>query len=150
MECLKNKKCTFTSCIFLRRRSAATYMAGSLKTVAHAILSPCGLCMYLYMYGCGCTHWVTLREFSWGSLQQQHHVYSYWSGWVFLLMKRDLLPHLLRKPNIHNNNTKVNIWHLWFSPSWYNQSNAMTSVQQPIWACCSNLIYCVFRAGSIR
>ena len=32
-------------------------MAGSLKTVAHAVLSLDGL--YLYLYGYGCTHWVT-------------------------------------------------------------------------------------------
>ena len=31
-----------------------------MKTVAHAILSPCGL--YLYMYGCGYTYWVTLKS----------------------------------------------------------------------------------------
>ena len=34
---------------------------GSLKTVAHATLSPCGLYLHLYMYRCGCTYWVTLR-----------------------------------------------------------------------------------------
>ena len=28
---------------------AAAYMAGSIKTVAHAILSPYGLYLYLYM-----------------------------------------------------------------------------------------------------
>ena len=47
-----------------RRQSAAAYMAGSLKTVAHTILSPYGLYLYLYMYGCGCTYRVTLRVFS--------------------------------------------------------------------------------------
>ena len=34
-------------------------MAGSLKTVAHAILSPYGMYLYLYMYRCRCTHRVT-------------------------------------------------------------------------------------------
>ena len=44
----------------LRRRGAAAYMTGYLKTVAHAVLSPYGLYLSLYMYGCGCTYWVTL------------------------------------------------------------------------------------------
>ena len=26
--------------------------------------------VYLYLYRCGCTYWVTLRVFSWGTLQQ--------------------------------------------------------------------------------
>ena len=42
----------------------AAYRAGSLKTVAHAILSPYGLYLHLYVYGCGCTYWVTLRVFT--------------------------------------------------------------------------------------
>ena len=49
---------------YIQRQSAAAYMAGSLKTVAHATLSPYGLYLYLYMYGCGCTYRVTLRVFS--------------------------------------------------------------------------------------
>ena len=39
---------------FLRRRSAAPYMVGSLETVAYTILSPYGLYLYLHMYRCGC------------------------------------------------------------------------------------------------
>ena len=54
----------------------SAYMAGSLKTVAHATLSPYGLYLYLYMYGCGCTYWVTLRVFSWRTLQQQYTVWQ--------------------------------------------------------------------------
>ena len=38
-----------------KKDGAADYTAGSLKTVAHAILSPHGLHLYLYMYRCGCT-----------------------------------------------------------------------------------------------
>ena len=46
----------------IRRRSVAAHMVmGTLKTVAHAILSPYGLHLYLYMYACGCTYRVTLR-----------------------------------------------------------------------------------------
>ena len=31
-------------------------MAGYLKTVAHAILSPYAAYLHLYMYRCGCVH----------------------------------------------------------------------------------------------
>ena len=48
----------------LRRRSAAAYVAGYLKTVAHAIFSHDAVYLYLYMYRCGCTYRVTLRVFS--------------------------------------------------------------------------------------
>ena len=37
-------------------------MAGSLETVAHAILSPYAVYLYLYMYRCVCTYWVTLKS----------------------------------------------------------------------------------------
>ena len=60
----------------LQRRNAAAYMAGSLKTVAHAIFSPHAVYLYLYMYRCGCTYRVTLRVFSWGTLQQQQQLES--------------------------------------------------------------------------
>ena len=40
-------------------------MTESLKTAAHAILSPYGLYMYLYIiYRCGYTYSMTLRMFS--------------------------------------------------------------------------------------
>ena len=39
-------------------------MAGYLKTVEHAILSPYAVYLHLYMYRCGCTYWVTLRVIS--------------------------------------------------------------------------------------
>ena len=45
----------------LRRRRAAAYMAGSLETVAHAILSSYAVYLYSFVYGCGCTYRVTLR-----------------------------------------------------------------------------------------
>ena len=35
---------------------------GSLKTVAHATLSPCGLYLCLYRYRCGCTYCVALKS----------------------------------------------------------------------------------------
>ena len=44
--------------------SAAAYMAGYLKMVAHAILSPYAVYLHLFMYKFGCTYRVTLRVFS--------------------------------------------------------------------------------------
>ena len=47
-------------------------MVGSFKTVAQAILSPYGL--YLYLYGCVCTFWVTL------SVQPKNVTRTYTTG----------------------------------------------------------------------
>ena len=41
-----------------------TWRGNSKRSVAHAILSHYAVYLYLYMYRCGRTHWVTLRMFS--------------------------------------------------------------------------------------
>ena len=46
------------------KTECAANMAGSLKTVAHAILSPYAVYLYLHIYRYGCTYRVTLRVFS--------------------------------------------------------------------------------------
>ena len=58
-------------------KSAAAYMAGSLKTLVHAILSPCGLCLYLYMCRCGSTYRVTLKSVQLRNATTTIHVLIY-------------------------------------------------------------------------
>ena len=68
----------------LRRRGAAAYTAGGdwKRSYTQSSLTLCSVpvLVYIYiMYKCGCTYRVTLRVFSWGTLQQ-HHQREIWFG----------------------------------------------------------------------